>query len=99
MLLYYFFVWIQNECICHNVDTHNVKIVWRDRPHILASDRCEAFENLLHDDIAPVKTTLSGILHSKNLTMIFISINICIASMWRTKIQLVSIYVQRRTSV
>ena len=60
MLLYYFFVWIQNECICHNVDTHNVKIVWRDRPHILASDRCEAFENLLHDDISSSKENSFG---------------------------------------
>ena len=49
----------------HNVNTQNVKIAKRDRPHILASHRCEAFENLLHINIAPVRRTLSGILHSK----------------------------------
>ena len=34
--------------------------------HILASHRRETFENLLHIDIAPVRRTLAGILHSKN---------------------------------
>ena len=51
---------------CHNVYTQKVKIARRDRPHILASNRCETFENLLHIDIAPLRSTLSGILHSKN---------------------------------
>ena len=52
--------------VCHNVYTQKVKIARRDRPHILASNRCETFENLLHIDIAPLRSTLSGILHSKN---------------------------------
>ena len=52
--------------ICHNVNTQNVKIARGERPHILASNRCETFENLLHIDIAPLRSTLSGILHSKN---------------------------------
>ena len=52
--------------ICHNVNTQNIKIARRDRPHILVSHRCETFENLLHIDIAPVRRTLSEIiLHSK----------------------------------
>ena len=64
--LRWFFFGIQKSVICRNVNTQNVKIASRDRPHILASHRCEAFENLLHIDIAPVRTTLSGILHSKH---------------------------------
>ena len=57
----------KTSAIFHDVNTHNVKIARRDRPHILASHRCEAFENLLHIDIASVRgRTLSGILHSKN---------------------------------
>ena len=53
--------------VCHNVYTQKVeKIARRDRLHILASNRCEAFENLLHIDIAPLRSTLSGILHLKN---------------------------------
>ena len=52
---------------CHNVYTKKVeKNATRDRPHILASNWCEVFENLLHIDIAPLRSTLSGILHSKN---------------------------------
>ena len=42
----------------------------------LALHRCETFENLFHIDIAPVRITLSMILHSKNFATIFISINI-----------------------
>ena len=56
----------KTSAICHNVNTQKVKIARRDRPHILASNRCETFENLLHIDIAPLRSTLSGILHSKN---------------------------------
>ena len=56
----------KTSVICHNVDTQNVKIARKDRPHILASHRCEAFENLLHTDISPVRRTLSRILRSKN---------------------------------
>ena len=56
----------KTSVICHNVDAQNVKIATRDRPHILASNRCETFENLLHIDIAPLRRTLSGIIHSKN---------------------------------
>ena len=37
-----------------NVYTQKVKIARRDRPHILASNRCETFENLLRIDIAAV---------------------------------------------
>ena len=37
---------------CHNVYTQKLKIAWRDRPHILALNWCETFENLLHIDIA-----------------------------------------------
>ena len=37
----------------YNVNTHNLKFARRDRLHILASHWCEAFENLLHIDIAP----------------------------------------------
>ena len=55
-----------SDFISHNLNTQNVKIARRDRPHILASNWCETFENLLHIDIAPLKRTLSGILHSKN---------------------------------
>ena len=43
----------------YSVNTRNEKIARRDRPHILASHRCETFENLLHFDIAPVRRTLS----------------------------------------
>ena len=50
----------------YSVNTRNEKIARRDGPHILASHRCETFENLLHFDIAPVRRTLSGILQSKN---------------------------------
>ena len=56
----------KTSVICHNVNAQNVKIARRDRPHILASNQCETFENLLHIDIAPLRRTLSGILHSKN---------------------------------
>ena len=66
----------KTSVICHNVDTQNVKIARRDRPHILVSHRCETFENLLHIDMSPVRRTLSEIWHSKNWTMIFITINI-----------------------
>ena len=64
----------KTSVICHNVNAQNVKITRRDRPHILASNWRETFENLLHIDIAPLRRTLSGILHSKNWTMIFIGI-------------------------
>ena len=49
--------------ICHNVNTQKVKIAGRDRPHNLASNQCETFENLLHIDIARLRSTRSGILH------------------------------------
>ena len=64
----------KTNVICHNVNTQKVKIARRDRPHILASNQCETFENLLHIDIAPLRSTLSGIWHSKNWTLIFIGI-------------------------
>ena len=64
----------KTSVVCHNVYTQKVKIARRDRLHILASNRCGTFENLLHIDIAPLRSTLSGILHSKNWTMIFIGI-------------------------
>ena len=56
----------KTSVVCHNVKTQKVKIARRDRPQILASNRCETFENLLHIDIAPLRSTLSRILHSKN---------------------------------
>ena len=42
----------KTSVIYHNVDTQNAKIARRDRPHILASHRCETFENLLHIDVS-----------------------------------------------
>ena len=36
----------KTSVICHNVNTQNVKIARRDRPHILASHRYETFEKL-----------------------------------------------------
>ena len=56
----------KTSVVCHNVYTQKVKIAKRDMPHILASNRCETFENLLHIDVTPLRSTLSGILHSKN---------------------------------
>ena len=53
----------KTSVVFHNVYIQKVKIARRDRPHILASNRCETFENLLHIDIAPLRSTLSGILH------------------------------------
>ena len=56
----------KTSVLCHNVNTQNVKTARREWPHTLASNRCETFENLVHIDIAPLRRTLSGILHSKN---------------------------------
>ena len=56
----------KTSVVCHNVYTQKVKIARRDRPHILASNWCGTFEIVLHIDIAPSRSTLSGILHSKN---------------------------------
>ena len=53
----------KTSVVRHIVCTQKVKIARRERPHILASNRCETFENLLHIDIAPLRSTLSGILH------------------------------------
>ena len=64
MLLFHFEY--KMSVICCNVNTQNVKIARRDRLQILASHRCETFENFLHMDVVPVRRTLSGILHSKN---------------------------------
>ena len=55
----------KTSVVCRNVNTQIVKIARKDRPHILASNLCETVENL-HIDIAPLRSTLSGILHSKN---------------------------------
>ena len=67
LLILLFRLEYKTSVVCHNVYTQKVeKIARRDRPHILASNRCEAFENLLHIDIAPLRSTLSGILHPKN---------------------------------
>ena len=33
----------KTSVICHNVNTHKVKIARRDRPHILASNRCDFY--------------------------------------------------------
>ena len=51
----------KTSVICHSVNTQNVKIASRERPHILASHRFETFENLLHLDMSPVMRTLSEI--------------------------------------
>ena len=40
-------VYYLSDFISQNVNTQNVKIERRDRPHILASNWCETFENLL----------------------------------------------------
>ena len=61
-----FYLECKTSVICHNVNTQKVKLVRRDRPNILASNWCETFENLLHIDNAPLRSTLSGILRSKN---------------------------------
>ena len=53
----------KTSVICHNINTQKVKIARRDRPHILASNQCETFENLLYIDIAQLRSTCSGILH------------------------------------
>ena len=45
----------KTSVVCHNVYTQKVKIARRDRLHILASNRCETFENLLHIDIASLR--------------------------------------------
>ena len=51
----------KTSVVCHNVYTQKVKIEMGDKLHILASNRCETSENLLHIDIAPLRSTLSGI--------------------------------------
>ena len=56
----------QMSVACRKCIYSERKSARRDRPHIVASNRCETFENLLHIDIAPLRNTLSGILHSKN---------------------------------
>ena len=59
---YLLFRWeYKTSVICHNANTQNLKFARRNRPEALATHRCEAFENLLHIDIAPVRRTLSGI--------------------------------------
>ena len=55
----------KTSVIYHNVDTQNVKIVRRDRPHILVSHRCETFVHLLHIDTSPVTRTLICFLRQK----------------------------------
>ena len=60
------FIEYKTSVICHNLNTQNVKIAGRaGRTSGLVSHRCETFENLVHLDIAPVRRTLSGNLHSK----------------------------------
>ena len=39
----------KTSVICHNVNTQNVEIARRDKPHISASHRCETLENLFRD--------------------------------------------------
>ena len=50
---------------CHNVNTQNVKITGRDKPHFLVSHQSEAFENLLHTDVAPVTRFFHGFYTKK----------------------------------
>ena len=75
---------IQTSVICHNVNTQNVKIARRDRPHFLTSRRCEPFENLLHIDIAPLWSTVQ---HRKNVF-------VCRTLYYRQLIQLTRIPVE-----
>ena len=63
LLCYFFCLDYKRSVISHDVNTQNVKIARRDRPHTLASHLCEPFKNFLHIDIATVKRTLSGILN------------------------------------
>ena len=44
VLLCRFFIWNTKRVLYVNVNTQKVKIARRNRPHILASHRCEAFE-------------------------------------------------------
>ena len=46
----------KTSVICHTVNTQKAKNARRDRPLVLASNRCETFENLQHID-APVRTS------------------------------------------
>ena len=50
----------KTSVVCHNVYIQKVKIARRDRLHILASNRRETFENLLHIDIAPLRSIFQG---------------------------------------
>ena len=54
-----------------NVNTQNVKIARRDRPHIRLSFTPvpETFKNLLHIDNAPVRRPLSGNWNSMNASL------------------------------
>ena len=56
----------QMSVACRKCIYSERKSARRDRPHIVASNRCETFENLLHIDITPLRNNLSGILHTKN---------------------------------
>ena len=68
VLLRYFFVLNIKRVLCHNVNTQNVKVAARrDEPHIqLSFTPVWNIWNLLHVDIAPVRRTLSGNLHSNH---------------------------------
>ena len=88
----------KTSVICHNV-THNLKFARRDKPHLLASHRCQAFENLLHIDIAPVHEGNSlRDFTLKKLKMIFISINI-FSFYVADKIRLGTVFVQHKKNV
>ena len=83
----------------HSVNTQNLKFGRRNRPDILASPRCEAFENLLQIDIAPVRRTLQGFTSREtDVTIIFIGINIY-SFYVADKIRLGTVFVQHKKNV
>ena len=96
----------KTSAIRHNVNTQNVKIARRDKPHILASNRCETFENLLHIDCSIEEYSFRDFTLKKLNDDFYryqgpmtLSVQIYIASLYRTKIRLGTVYVQHRKNV
>ena len=82
--------------------THNLKFARRDKPHILASHPCQAFENLLHIDIAPVHEENSlRDFTLKKLNDDFISLNSgnMFSFYVADKIRLGTVFVQHKKNV
>ena len=63
---FYYAILVLEHKTSLKVNTKTLKNARIDRPHILASHRCETFQKLLDIDIAQVRRTFSGILLSKN---------------------------------